>query len=369
MLQQMTFADLPNATFLQGLAAGQEPCKSQDGRKINQSGQEAVHASHSAQPEKAMENQTKDTSGQLLPGSLQSADLQLFLANRLKARLSTGGSMIYRQTWKEKITPSGLRYWAHTASAHRISDSDCIGWPTPKAEEIQESVEMKLARMQRIQTAGKKAPGFPGTVSVASQLAGWPTPIANKQSPQTREDFTPNLSAIAILSGWPTPASRDWKDSPGMATEATNPDGSYRNRLDQLPRVANLAGWKTPHASDGEGGILHYQEGANAHNKLRDIATWAGWPTPTATDCSRGNGTIRPQDTGIPLPQRVAMIDRDQPARLTASGQLLTGSTAGMESGGQLNPAHSRWLMGYPAEWDCCGGMAMQSCRKSQRSS
>jgi len=122
------------------------------------------------------------------------------------------------------------------------------------------------------------------------------------------------------------------------------------------------------------------------------MATWAasGWPTPTAQDGSRGNGTIRPQDTGIPLPQRAAMAGwptpttrdhkdtgdlegsmyrqdgqlRDDtvprvawmagPARLTATGEMLTGSSAAMESGGQLNPLHSAWLMGYSCAWDQC---------------
>lgn len=35
---------------------------------------------------------------------------------------------------------------------------------------------------------------------------------------------------------WATANSRDWKDTPGMATEATNPDGTNRDRIDQLAR-------------------------------------------------------------------------------------------------------------------------------------
>lgn len=150
-----------------------------------------------------------------------------------------------------------------------------------------------------------------------------------------------STSAPTILdlpcAGWITATTRDWKDTPGMAL--VRPDG--RSRIDQLPRQAALAGWPTATTQD------------NPQVRGQGKAT---------ADTRRGTT----------LGGAARLSDIPNPARRTASGDLLTGSSARTlmaPPGGQLNPAHSRWIIGLPPEWCECAPTETQSSRRSPRSS
>lgn len=134
------------------------------------------------------------------------------------------------------------------------------------------------------------------------------------------------------------------------------------------------SGWPAPCAKDGSShrnataGRNPGSKVGNAGVTLTDAVTFAGWGTPQAQDGAKGGQAKRNNRKHHGSPVNL----RDQ-VHLTASiGESVNGSQPGTEQSsptGQLNPDHSRWLMGYQVEWASCADTAMRSSRSSRRSS
>ncbi len=173
-------------------------------------------------------------------------------------------------------------------------------WPTPRAgKPTSEDPETWMKR----QKAGKVATPPLGMLarlwpSPSAQQAGEglldrvtdkdgkePKPNERIYNPTTGKHIQVSLNRAVRL--WPTASSRDWKDTPGMAQEGTNPDGSKRKRTDQLARAV----YATPKSS------------------------------PSGPDYARKD-------------------------REGSGGDDLT-----TQIGGQLNPTWVEWLMGFPLGW------------------
>ena len=219
----------------------------QDGLTVDLFGRVVAHASRLAPQAIKKAPPTSAISG--LSGSISSASatLQLSLVSKLKQRLDTAGSTLFKLTWKEKATPAGRSVSLLRASALRTSASDCSSWPTP----------------------------------IVGDTTGGPRPPNSKRGP------TPGLQAAAHLASWPTTSTRDYK-------------GGYRG------------------------------------GRMRD--------------------------------GKISTDTLDVAAQL-AFGRTVIGSFAETENHGQLNPAHSRWLMGLPPEWDACAPTATPSSRKQRKHS
>lgn len=138
-----------------------------------------------------------------------------------------------------------------------------------------------------------------------------------------------------------------------------------------LPAGVPQAGWATSSARDHKDGS---ECRAVPINALLGRQVWlAGWPTAMAgspaTDSYNAAGNTDASRRTVKLVDWSKAPAPPGPMRRTASGEIRTGSSAAMAAGGPLSPEHSRWQMGYPAAWGCCGATAMQSCRRSRRNS
>lgn len=337
----MTSVDTHSATSSPAWESGPTRSGVPAGQMIDLFGPVPVRANLSPRQAQALGFLTSGTSGRTSIGSSRSAALQASLESRLRAKTQNLGSTLYKLTWKPWATPSGPSRSRLRASVLRTSETGCTGWPTPQTSDSTGGGQAKRAM-------GEARHG--SNLNDFAMLTGWPTPAAHEYEPKDLAQLEARRAVLAqkqgnngfgltlgqaapLLAGWTTPAARDWKDTPGMTAQRNGKD-----RTDQLPRQAYLAGWPTPTARD------HFP----AHS-----------PEYIAAKKAQGHGMANLND--------LAQL-ANGPARLTASGEMLIGSSAGMESGGQLNPAHSRWLMGLPPEWDDCAPTETPSTRKRRAS-
>ena len=391
MLHQMTFEDLLNVTFSPASPVGVTRCNLPDGKQTVRSGQDPALVRHSALLESKKVFPMTGICGQHFLISSKSAALNMSLANKLKTQLSTVGSIEYIETWKQKATPAGVLYWAHTASVPRIKDNGCTGdaplltFPTPCTMDHLPPMDYQK-RLNHPSRPGRKTSG---NLREVVTLTGFPTPTRNNatgagnQGRLGGENLQTAVMAVATTP-WANMTTQDFKTPvqteikqmrlraevmtvaayhTPRANDSVKNGAIANDPRNGLPAQVLIMPWPTILSSEARSGFQDRTRGKKgSQESLSTVIYKAAWSTPQTMDsmeCIR-NVEDLPKNAGCSiLRERVIQV---------LLGSDTNSSTAKTErfGGYRLNPYFSAWLMGFPKEWTEAGMAAFQKLTVSR---
>lgn len=207
------------------------------------------------------------------------------------------------------------------------------------------------------QTFAKSGPALAPASRSRSRAKGKASMTSATSGPSSSASSASVALTLSLASKYPVP-----KDLGGSTLYllTLKPRATPLGRLipalrGQALRTSDTAciGWATPTVQDGNGRDRHNQVSGPPILSLLGQARLAGWPTPCSQDGPKGG----PSQGDDRLPATESYNEagdscNSRKTRLLVSGETPTGSSAPTIKRGQLNPAHSRWLMGLPRDWD-----------------
>lgn len=225
------------------------------------------------------------------------------------------------------------------------------GTTSSKSASLQSSLESRL----------RAATQCLGSTLFKMTWKAWATPSGRSRS---RLRASVLRTSETGCTSWPTPVVND-----AAGSDYAYSQGNHDKVVLKLGGAAKLASWATPatrdwHSASGSQEFLASRlEQARGKPLSEQAFTLAHWSTPLAADGNKADCTLQ-------AVERRALaggwLSTAMQARL--SGQMPNGSHAETARPGQLNPAHSRWLMALPPEWDACAPTATRSTPKRRAS-